>query len=876
MSGGGLKVGDLYVSVTASIGGAMANLAKLVEGVEKAAKEVKEKAGDLGEIGAVVAAGLAGAVAAASQSNSAMAEEVERITSLLYTLAADIGDALMPVVKRVADGLERMVASLQSLSPEVQANALDMAVWVGGAGLALMAMSKVAGGVEAVAAGFGLLLSAVNAMNKSVALASLAGSLDKVTQAMGGMVVNAPNVKGSLARLALSFGTLLVPLAAVAAAMTGVALLAGAVYAAWQDSSTGLADFFHDFGEKLGRLASRIADAFASAFAALGEFLQRAAAFMLERVAALVRGVSRLLEPVARGAGLNELADVFSTVSTLTGKQLLDTLGQGVQVLWTGAKDVAGVVGSAVADAGRTLAEGAAFGLSSSADGAKRLGADLAQALNLDRVTESMEALVERLTGLFSGSGKARIRQPTDKAALAEAAREEAARERELAKLQRQAAEESHREFVASVRADEAAGAASFALMRREAEALADAAKDAMRKASEAMQAARDALVNRFLGGLGQLADLINAGLQGFQAGGAYGAIAAVAAELLMQSKGFKDVIEVTNGIIQQVADALGTLLEPLQPLLGAISLIIDAFFSSLTPLFEMLANAVEPLAAPLALIGQLLEGLAPLFAQLGKVFMLIHDPLSQLVGPVMKALFGVLKFVAMVILAVARAIGWVWNLIVSAVQKVIRMLSSLVSWTGFDGLARFARSLDSLRVDTDAMRASFDALQDMTWESAMARAEEAARVREHTDAVTRATEAMTNVPSAWKRALRTFESENAQEGPTLPPARTPPKSTMPEDVDVPDEDEHRATPIQSAGDRIPPELIATMDRMLRMVGMRMSEAGRLVPITYNIVGYDIDEAMAQTRRDEELRQQRTSLRTSGTRIRPSTRYSPV
>ncbi|TQF16122.1 hypothetical protein FJV41_10045 [Myxococcus llanfairpwllgwyngyllgogerychwyrndrobwllllantysiliogogogochensis] len=861
------------MAVTAAIGEAMANLAKLVKGVEKAAKEVKEKAGDLGDIGAVVAVGLAGAVAAASQSNAAMSEEVERITSLLYTLAADIGDALMPVAKQVADGLEKLVASFQSLSPEVKASALDMAVWVAGAGLALGALGKMAGVVEAVAAGTGLLLSAFNALNKSTALASLAGSMDKVTQSMGGMVATAPSVKGSLSRLALSFGTLLVPLAAVAAALAGVVLLAGAVYAAWADSSTGLADFFRGLGEKLGQLAARIVDAYARAFAALGDFLGRAAASMLERVAALVRGVSRLLEPVARAAGFSQLADTFAAVSTLTGQQLLDTLGQGAQLLWTGARETAEAVGSAVAGAGRTLAEGAAYGLNSSAAGAKRLGTDIARAINLEHFTEAIQALVAQLTGVAS-TGKARIRQPTDKAALESSAREEAARARELAKLQEQAAEESHREFVASVRAEEAAGAAAFREVRRESEALADAAKATMESARAAMESAREGIVNRLLGGLGQLGDLINAGLQGFQAGGAYGAIIAVVSELLMQSEGFKGVIEATNGIIQQVADALGTLLEPLQPLLGAISLVIDGFFSALTPVFEMMGNAIKPLAPLIALVGQLLEGLAPLFEQMGKFFVMLMDPLGQLVGPVMKALFGVLKFVATVILAVARAIGWVWNLIVGAVQKVIHALSSLISWTGFDGLARFARSLDGLRVDTDAMRASQDALEGTTWESAMARAEETARVREHTQAVSRATEALTNVPSAWKRALRTFESENAQEGPTRPPTPTSPTAPAPEE---PGDDEHAATPIQGgAVPQIPPAVLEHYERMRRLFGFGVGATSQSAPVTYNIVGYDIDAAMEQTRRDETLRQQRAGVRTSGSRIRLTSRFSPV
>ncbi|WP_141591513.1 hypothetical protein [Myxococcus sp. AB056] len=859
MAGGGLKVGDLYVAVTASIGGAMANLGKLVKGVEDAAKAVKKKAGDVAKLGAVVAAGLAGAVAAASQSNAAMAQQVERMTALLYTLAADVGDALLPVVEQVADGVERMVARFQSLAPEVRASALDMAVWVAGAGLALGAVGKVAGVVETLAMGMGALLKVLNALNASSALASLAGAMDRVTASMGGMVASAPSVKSSLARLALSFGTLLVPLAAVAAAVTGVVLLAGSVYAAWEDSSTGLADFFRGLGARIGEWASHVVDAFSRAFSALGDFLRGIAATVLEKVASLVRGVSRILEPVARAAGFSQLADTFRDVSTITGKQLLDTLGEGAQLLWSGAKETAEAVGAAVAGAGRTLAEGAAFGLNTSLAGAKKLGADLAKALNLEHLTDRVQALLAQLTGT-SAPGKARIRKPTDKAALAAAAKEEAARESALAKLQAQANEEARREYVASVRADAAAGAAAFREMRLQAEALADAAR-------QAMEDARAALTEKFASAFGRLNGLVDTFMQGLTASGSVlGGVAAVAGDLLTQSEGFRETLAIVEGLIQRVADALGAFLVPLQPLLGAVSGIIDAVVSVLTPLFTLLGDMLRPLAPPLVLIGQVLQGLAPLLQVVGQAFLAVMAPLQLIAGPVLKALFSVLKFVGMVLLNVAKAIGSVWNAVVGAVQKVIRAISSLVDWTGFDGLEKFARSLNRLRVDTDAMGEALDVLGDTTWDSAMARAEETARVREHTQAVSRATEALTNVPSAWKRALRTFEAEDSQTGPTRPPSPTTP--ALPEG---PREGEHAASPITS----LPPHLLELLLRFFPgMRSMLPAATAQGAPVTYNIVGYDIDAAMEATRRDETLRQQRADVRNSGSRFLLTSRYS--
>ncbi|MBZ4336687.1 hypothetical protein K8556_38270, partial [Corallococcus sp. AS-1-12] len=528
-----------------------------------------------------------------------------------------------------------------------------------------------------------------------------------------------------------------------------------------------------------------------------------------------------------------------------------------------------------------------AYGLRTSAAGAKRLGADLARALNLEGVTSQIQALLAKLTGGGGAQGKARIRKPTDKAALEAAQKQEAAEQAAMAKLQAQANEESRKEYLASIRAEEAAGAAAFHEMRLEAESLAA-------EAEAAMEAARESLVDRFIGGLGQLGDLINAGVQGMEAGGAYGAIIAVVGELLMQSEGFKGVIESVNTLIQKVADSLGTLLEPLQPLLNAVTMVVDGVLSALTPVFEMLGEAIEPLVPPLVVLGDILKGLAPLFEVLGRTFLLIQQPLSILGGPVMKALFTALKFVGSVVLTIAKAISEVWNAVIGAVQTVIRAISSLIDWTGFDGLKKFARSLNKLKVDTDSMDDSLQVLEDTTWDSAKARAEETAQVEEHTEAVARATAALSNVPAAWKVALRRFESEDTQDGPTVPPKPKP----SPETPDV--EESEEDVPSSPSGP-VPAWLLGMFPPAIQQLllgqvpaspavpgwlgsylppgfsgggQVRAPEVGNVsamaAPVTYNITGYDIDAAMEATRRDESLRQQRASLRVAGSRVRLS------
>ncbi|NRD68830.1 hypothetical protein HRD49_44665 [Corallococcus exiguus] len=190
----------------------------------------------------------------------------------------------------------------------------------------------------------------------------------------------------------------------------------------------------------------------------------------------------------------------------------------------------------------------------------------------------------------------------------------------------------------------------------------------------------------------------------------------------------------------------------------------------------------------------------------------------------------------------------------------------------------------DSLRV-----------LEDTTWDSAKARAEETAQVEEHTEAVARATAALSNVPSAWKVALRRFEAEDTQGGPTVPPK---PKPTPGPDGN--DEEEAPNGPTSPSAP-VPGWLLGMLPPAIQQLllgqapatpaapgwlgsylppgisgggQVRAPEAGNVsamaAPVTYNITGYDIDAAMEATRRDESLRQQRTSLRVAGSRVRLS------
>lgn len=105
--------------------------------------------------------------------------------------------------------------------------------------------------------------------------------------------------------------------------------------------------------------------------------------------------------------------------------------------------------------------------------------------------------------------------------------------------------------------------------------------------------------------------------IEGAQSGGVAGGVVAA----LSQSKQFAQLVEILNGAVQGLADALGAALEPLipafealAPALQALGMIVGAV---LTPIFQVLAPIIE--------------GLARVIFEVSKFFASIFDPGGEL-----------------------------------------------------------------------------------------------------------------------------------------------------------------------------------------------------------------------------------------------------
>ncbi|HZI03358.1 MAG TPA: hypothetical protein VEZ71_05020, partial [Archangium sp.] len=85
--------------------------------------------------------------------------------------------------------------------------------------------------------------------------------------------------------------------------------------------------------------------------------------------------------------------------------------------------------------------------------------------------------------------------------------------------------------------------------------------------------------------------------------------------------------------------------------------------------------------------------------------------------------------------------------------------------------------AVEGAKTDTSGLALAIQNLTDMTFEQATAAAQQAASAYQAANAMDKMTQSLTNAPSTWKYALRSFEAQNARSGglvlPTSQPAST-------------------------------------------------------------------------------------------------------
>jgi phage-related protein len=719
-----LRAADIYVSVTASITRFQKGMKAVVQLAEQTAKNVKKLSKDLGDFGKPLAAGVAAAVAAASQISRPMADSLERLKLVGLNVGAELGKAFEPAIKRSVEFAEKVLGWLQRLTPEQRK-------WIEVIGLT---------GVALVGFGF--------------ALKNLAIAFD--VAAMAGKAFMAV---GSLTSLPLA-PALLVLVPVVAALALGF----GALYEAADRSGKSLNQ---QFKETAGHLLE----------------------------------VARVLPVV--GPALDGVLRTFEALRDLT-RAIRDNIGTWIRTIQAVAKAAApfaflfpggGLLGAlanvdlspiekaaaAVKDAGKSLKESAAEGAGFLGDVVERSGRGLKKALE-----DAVSSLSSKLPS-FGEPGKVTNTLAQQDAAAKAAARraaELAKRADDLLKApQFDAHVQAYQKFLEEERKRfERRQDAFYSSLDAQARAY-EEERRALPSLLHSVEAFREGFIATFLemdrrvrqtiavaaskleGRIGAVGELIHTAAQGMRAGGPEGAVVAVIADLLSRSRQFQRIVEMLDGVVQQLADAVGAVLTPVLTWVGG-------FLVGVGPLLEGLGSALAALTRPLSGLGASLALLSPIFAALAAAVGTVADVLGGLLGsvlePAFRGLFEVLKFVGQVILGVLAGIEAVWNGITSAVASVVKAFEFLL---GED----IVREVEKWAAPSTKFNDALTQLNNTTYESALAQANAAAAATQLADSMAEAS-GILNAPEGFKVNLLRYRSIDVGGGaPTQGGASAPP-----------------------------------------------------------------------------------------------------
>lgn len=305
-----LKVGELYVAISASTQQFGKGMQRVLADVEKVAKRLKRFGNDVAQIARPFLIGAVGLVAAAAKTNRAMANQMERLKGLFLTAASEIGMAFLPVVKQIGDGLSRLIAWFQHLSPETKQQIADWIMLGAKVAIGAMVFAKVAAGVAALAEGFSLVV----------------GGLGAVAAVVSGLIV---------------------PLLAGAAAIAGVILLTGALKKAWESDFLYMRTIAQYFWDQQFGFVKEFAQIFTAA-------ISNVRAFFVEYLRTFIAGLQRVAAFIP-GIG-DKIKDAlsFADSAIVIGNELVtpeveDKLGKFVEI----AKNVGQAAADGIADSWR-------------------------------------------------------------------------------------------------------------------------------------------------------------------------------------------------------------------------------------------------------------------------------------------------------------------------------------------------------------------------------------------------------------------------------------------------------------------------------------------------------------------------------------------
>lgn len=813
-----LKVGDLYVSLTANTQKLQGQLNGAAKQIEKFGRDLKGLGKDASEMSNMVVAAMGAAFAVASSKDAAVKKQVDELKNQSTALAVEVARVALPVLQSMADFIGRIVALFRAMTPEQRAMVLTFFEAAAAVSAVGMAAVKLEPAFKLAASGVRLLGTVMGAVSLP-ALAAIGAIILLV-----GFLREAwdQNLGGIQDKAAVVWSWIQDKWMTVANALSGAS----------ETVKVSFAEAFKWIGEKFSDMAVYVIRGSANLARALNldsvfdvDGMERAALdftsnlpkMLIEGAAALKDGAASVVGGVGTavkmtGAGVVKIAsDVKAKIESALRGLLPESAKAGPM------KDLADAGAKAQADYGRLRADklDASFVALRGRGGNLRDSLEMAGALNVPKELEqfngealsSIKGIEDVRDFLHQLGGKA---GETERYLAAwerwnEEQRKNAAH---VDRLREDRAPQAAQQFLAGGSFGDAARMAgvttalpdfleklngsslkSLSAFEDIEDQLAqvrdlspvakelwerskknylegiEAEKEKAKLQKQQYEQAVSGFVDGVVGSMGKLGGVLQAATGPLaQAGGPIGALVAVGFELLKNSKQFGEFQAALDGVIQGLSDALGQLLPPFTMLVRAIQPIVAAVGAIVANVVPLLTAVLEPLLPVFVILGALLMALSPIVNIVVEVLRVQLIPVFWLLEQVMRSLFGALQTVAVIILGVVVGVVNLWNGVVSAVQSVLMWISGfeIAGQKPFAFLADWATSLEAAKGPAAQYQKQLNDTMAMTYESAMTTAKS---FNDAAGAADQLAAGMTNAASGFKVDLARFNATSTGPG---------------------------------------------------------------------------------------------------------------
>jgi hypothetical protein len=634
-----IKVGSLYVSLTAKTGSFVAELGKAVKSVEKTAAQIKRATREIGELGVRMGAAVGGAIALAANYDPSVGLRLDELKRGFVSLAIQVARLAIPAMEALSQALRGIVGWFQSLSPEAR-SALSTVIKVGGEfAVAAMLVSRLAGAVEGLMKLFELL-----------ALGG-AGALLPFIAAAGAVWVLSAALREAFSEI---FGTEL-----TTSIQSFWNSFASAAKKAYEVVATWSAGFFEAISKSMSAIKNRVFDQIdqeLSGYQRFGAMILKmtggrdvdfGGGITIQKLMGTLQDFRNLAKEANSDDAWSKFLEGLKNTTTKTTERMK---GDVTSLIETFKKllGIAGKSGSFVGD--QLTSYQKSLGIKA---GLGDEWPEMSTKSFLGRpglISANASDIATSLGGLSGPQGK------------------------RLGSM-----------------ATSSGGLDAYQHMTAQNDAQAAAALQAM-----------DSLIQRFAGKLGKLGDVLGVAQQGFSAGGVWGALLAVLGDLFSESSGFQNVIKLVDYGFKMISEVLGKLMKPLTDASAGANGILSVFLDVLGPIFDTMVDAIQTSVPLFQGFADLMSIFKPVIDWVMKAVYSVIKPLTDFGTLLTQGLFYSIKYSAEGILWAAFGVVKAWDWVVGALQTVLNALGDVPLLGGLhdfaDSLEGSKLSVDGIR----------------------------------------------------------------------------------------------------------------------------------------------------------------------------------